>query len=140
MSAAPRIRRFQADFKAALVDRLREGVTKDLGVLGAEPALVFSLVTVMDELCCNVLEHSQASWVELESAAEEGGISLVLRDDGISFDPSRGLVDVLDIEQVKDRHLGLYMVGKMTDGFKYARLPEGINETRVFVKLAPQAQ
>ena len=133
MNPGPRIRRFQAEFKAALVDRVREGVAKDLENVGTPESLRYSLVTAVDELCCNVLEHAGANWVELETALEADWLKIIMRDDGVAFDPTQAQDPAFDLQKVSERHLGIYMVGRLTDRFHYQRLPQGINETTLSI-------
>ena len=90
----------------------------------------FVLLFVVDELCCNVMEHSKASWSELEVRADLKGFKLQLKDDGIPFNihaEVRAVAGRPLQDQASDRHLGLSLIGRLVDQVDYQRTPEGLN-------------
>jgi anti-sigma regulatory factor (Ser/Thr protein kinase) len=130
-----------AGFTAEYVDRLHERVKYYLTVCGIYGTPGYVLVTVVDELVCNILEHSQASWVELEMHPEEGRVKLLLRDNGGEFDPLPAITakgpESLD-EIHGERSLGLYMVGQLATSWQYRRVDSKINELDFIIDLSKQ--
>ena len=128
--------RFGTDFRPENVDRLREKVGECLERGGIAGPTAFLLLNLMDELICNILEHSKASWVEMEMHPELTQVKLVLRDDGPLFDPSNAIRGV-DAAHVADheRSLGLYMVGQIAKSWDYHRINNAVNELNLAVDL-----
>src|SRR5690348_16430559 len=113
MPAGSVFMRFGADFGEAHVERLREKVNSCLDLSGVNGTAAYVLVTVVDELVCNILEHSRASWVELELHPDDTHVRLVIRDDGQKFDSAAAILSKGDdtaVENEGDRSLGLFMV------------------------------
>jgi anti-sigma regulatory factor (Ser/Thr protein kinase) len=131
--------RFGTDFRPENVDRLREKVGECLERGGIKGTTAFLLLNLMDELVCNILEHSKATWVELEMHPEEKVVRLVLRDDGLAFDPGVTMRDDSELEAVtagrSERSLGLYMAGKIAKTWDYKRTDAGVNELNLVVDL-----
>ena len=130
--------RFSADFGEAEVNRMREkiGDCLDLGEVSGPTAYV--LVTVIDELICNILEHSKASWVELEMHPGQGQVELLLRDDGEKFDPMVAIQQKNPdsaLENETERNLGLYMVSQLATSCQYSHLDGKVNQFRFVVAL-----
>ena len=116
--------RFGTDFKPENVDRLRIKVGECLDRCNIYGTTAFLLLNMMDELICNILEHSKASWVEV--------------DDGPQFDPSEILAkqgSEAHLEKVEDRNMGLYMVGHIARSWDYSRINGQLNELRLVVDL-----
>ena len=123
--------RFGAEFGQAQVERLRERVAGTLEMGGITGPSAYVLVTVVDELVCNVLEHGHASWVELEMHPGEKAVKLVVRDDGEEFDPVKAIREkspASALENESERSLGLYMVSQLADSCDYRRLDGKVNE------------
>ena len=130
--------RFGTAFQPENVDRLREKVGECLERGGIAGPTAFLLLNLMDELICNILEHSKASWVELEMHPAQKQVKLVFRDDGPRFDPSeaikgRGDGQVPEVEN--DRSLGLYMVGQIAKSWNYHRVNGDVNELNLTVDI-----
>src|SRR5262245_5315882 len=115
--------RSEGGFTPDQVDRLRSETGAFLALLRIPGPQAYSIVTVVDEVGCNVLEHAKASYLELELRRGLGNVQLTFRDDGVPFDPT---------EQVRkqaallpgdspERKLGLYMVASLGDGLRYER-------------------
>jgi anti-sigma regulatory factor (Ser/Thr protein kinase) len=98
---------------------------------GVDISVRAGLMTVLEELCTNIMEHSNATWLEVSMAWFNQGVLVSVQDDGAPFDPlglirdrdySKGLVN-----HQSDRSLGLYMVGELTKRLRYFRELEGLN-------------
>ena len=100
--------RFGTDFRPENVDRLCEKVGECLDRGGIIGITAFLLLNLRDEFACNILEHSKATWVELEMHPVEKQVRLILRDDGQPFDPGATMRDGSELEAVTaGRSLGL---------------------------------
>jgi anti-sigma regulatory factor (Ser/Thr protein kinase) len=131
--------RFGADFRPEAVDRLREKVGECLERGGIVGTTSFLLLNLMDELICNILEHSKANWVELEMHPEPKEVKLILRDDGPKFDPGDTLrekeKELDEAVHGEGRHMGLYMVGQIVSSWNYERTKADMNELHLAVDL-----
>jgi len=115
--------RIEARFGPEEVDRLRGEVSQFMGLSRVDGPLAYSIVTVVDELACNILEYAQATWLEVELRTGLGQVDLKVRDDGQPFDPIqrvKGESAMLPSED-QERKLGLYMVGKLGENLQYQR-------------------
>jgi anti-sigma regulatory factor (Ser/Thr protein kinase) len=116
--------RFKAGFGEAEVLHMRESLAMQMQEAGVLRDSGYALVNVLDEFCCNMMEHSDASWIEIMVDPRPTGITAMLRDDGQPFDPTLA-IGSMDPEQpahVTDRRLGLYMIGLLAKDLKYSRL------------------
>jgi anti-sigma regulatory factor (Ser/Thr protein kinase) len=131
--------RFGVDFRPENVDRLREKVGECLERGGIVGTTAFLLLNLMDELVCNILEHSGATWVELEMHPDAKEVRLILRDDGEAFDPGATMSDGRELEAVasgrSERSLGLYMAGRIAKTWEYHRKDKSVNELNLVVDL-----
>lgn len=122
-----------ADLREAVADLMRESEVP--------MEQRHALAVVFEELCTNVMEHSGAQWIELGVVTGGGVACLSLSDNGSPFDPSP-ILRTHDfsarLEEVQDRHLGLFMLQKLTEGFHYLREEDGVN--RVTLQLSKSAQ
>ncbi len=132
--------RFEASFGPEEVERLREKTQSCLGLLGLSGPQAALYLSVVDELCGNILEHGGASWVELHMSREEDTVKLLFRDDGREFDPISMINKGEEwlAEQAGDRGLGLYMVGRFADSCRYSR-EGGVNQMAFERKIEAQA-
>jgi serine/threonine-protein kinase RsbW len=95
------------------------------GLLPAEAA-TFELA--LEEIFMNVVMHGspagQVLWVEMSLELREGSLTLMIEDDGPSFDPlSLALPDVTaSLEARGVGGLGVYLVRRMMDHVSYQRL------------------
>lgn len=84
---------------------------------------IHSCLIASDEIFSNVCRYSGASEVTVECSVEEGGVHLVIEDDGTAFNPLDRPVP--DTEQTLENRtpggLGIYMVRKLMDGVNYER-------------------
>lgn len=126
--------RFGTAFQPENVNRLREKVGECLNRAGFSGAKAFALLNLMDELICNILEHGNASWVELELHPLQDKTLIIFRDDGTSFDPTPAIQNTAEIPDTENfRNLGLYMVGKIAKSWEYQRSASQVNELKLTV-------
>src|SRR5437879_4906672 len=110
-----KIYKFKAGFGEAEVMALRDGVAVQMREAGIGSGSAYALTNILDEFCCNMMEHAQASWVEIEVEPRPHEIVAALRDDGVAFDPTAAIsqIDPEQLANVAERRLGLYMIGVM---------------------------
>jgi anti-sigma regulatory factor (Ser/Thr protein kinase) len=115
------------------VQQIRHAVQEEASARGLGPQHGFMLLFVVDELCCNVMEHSRAAWAELKVEANPTGFRLVLTDDGVPFDLAGQVRSASgqDLKGEDDRRLGLNLIGRLVDDLKYDRTPEGLNRVEM---------
>lgn len=107
--------------------RLEAGLREDGVPAGGSQAVL----AVAEELCTNILEHSGASWLELEADAGAVGVRVALRDDGRAFNVAEAL-ERLDgpglLARTELRHLGLFMLQQLARELRYIRLDGTVNQ------------
>jgi signal transduction histidine kinase len=67
------------------------GVATRLSVVrgvDADPAVTVQLAAALREMLHNIDKHAEATRVEVELTADAEGLELVVRDDGVGFEPS----------------------------------------------------
>lgn len=115
--------RTEGGFTPEQVERFRHETAAFLALMKVPGPQAYSTVTVVDELVCNILEHAQASFLELELKSGLGVVELLFRDDGVAFDPTeqaRQQVAMMPGDS-EERNLGIYMVVNLGDGLHYER-------------------
>jgi anti-sigma regulatory factor (Ser/Thr protein kinase) len=124
---------FPGGLGAQDVQQIRHAVQEEASARGLGPQHGFMLLFVVDELCCNVMEHSRAAWAELKVEANPTGFRLVLTDDGVPFDLAGQVRSASgkDLKGEDDRRLGLNLIGRLVDDLKYDRTPEGLNRVEL---------
>lgn len=115
------------------VKAIRLAVQSEAAQRGLAPQQGFVLLFVVDELCCNVMEHGQAAWAELKVEASAAGFRLTLLDDGIPFNTAEQSMQAKgdDLRESGERRLGLSLVGRLVDELIYQRTPEGLNRVEL---------
>lgn len=126
--------RSEGGFTPAHVDKLRGDAAAFLALCRVPSTQAYSIVTVVDEVGCNILEHAQASFLELELRAGLGNVQLLFRDDGIPFDPTAAVKKQLAMlpGDSEERKLGLYMLVSLGQGLSYERVGS-YNELTVII-------
>ena len=117
-------------FDPAELRQAREDQVRAAKAAGLSELLAWDLAAVADELVSNILEHSQATWLEW-SLSIEGfeRARLVLRDNGPAFDAARSSESAEEMAgDGTQRHMGLLMVKRVVESMEYNRLPDGSNE------------
>ena len=124
---------FKQGIGPAEVKQIRDKVQAECIALKMLPKNSFILLFVVDELSCNIMEHSHATWMELKVEVNLQKFSATLRDDGVPFDTKAEVGEAkqkaIDGEQ-GDRRLGLNLIGRLVDEVKYGR-EKGINQVEL---------
>jgi anti-sigma regulatory factor (Ser/Thr protein kinase) len=103
------------------------------------------IVVAVDEALANVVEHAyqgKPGIIELIFAIEDGRLTVVIRDNGVKFDPGDGgLKSSVDIHQhirlgLKGG-LGLFLMRQIMDEVQYLHDTPWTNELRMMKKLPP---
>lgn len=115
------------------VKSIRSAVQSEAAQKGLGPQQGFVLLFVIDELCCNVMEHGRAAWMELKLEANPAGFRLTMTDDGVPFDAATQIKSAAksDLKGFDDRRIGLNLVGRLVDELSYQRTPEGLNQVEL---------
>jgi anti-sigma regulatory factor (Ser/Thr protein kinase) len=123
----------------AEVGLIREKVQAECIAQKLLPKNGFILLFVVDELSSNIMEHSHATWMELQVEMDGQKFSARLKDDGVPFDTGAEVgaakAKAFDGEG-GERRLGLGLIGRLVDSIDYSR-SQGINE--VVIRKAWQA-
>ncbi len=121
---------------AAQIDQVHRLLQDSFAKAGHSTAAAYASASVVEELCANVLEHSNATWLSLDLDLHEGRIFVRIQDNGSAFDVcarirqlSGGLAERSD----GDRQLGLFMVRQLTTGLQCLQ-DGGINRVQFEVK------
>jgi anti-sigma regulatory factor (Ser/Thr protein kinase) len=122
--------RFEAPFAQAKAEALREGLGDWLARQGFPGETAGRVITALDELFCNTMEHAGAHWVEVEVWNRGSSIAIRFADDGMPFDPStQGRRDyAVYLQGDTDRRLGIYLISRLANALSYRRSEEGSNE------------
>lgn len=91
----------------------------------------------LDEMYSNIVHYSGAGWAEVICRADKSGVTLILRDNGVLFDPLQNADP--DINQSAEERriggLGVFMTRKMMDEMCY-RYADGCNELTMTLKIS----
>jgi anti-sigma regulatory factor (Ser/Thr protein kinase) len=130
--------RFEAPLSHVQVQQLRDGLADWLKSQGFPGETSGRVVTVVDELFCNTMEHSGAHWADITIVNRGSGIAVAFRDDGVEFDPFvAGKHDYsLYLASDTDRRLGLYLVTRLASSVSYRR-SDNVNEVDFTVAADP---
>lgn len=115
------------------LSRIREVLDKKAGRFGLTEDSIYLIVSAVDEVCANLIEHDPKKWqkgkIHLTLRLDVEKIEIEIRDRGGYFNPTRKNADRVDVDEVLSRRrgLGLFMVKKMMDEFSYSRTPDGDN-------------
>lgn len=120
---------FDADFDN--LDEIREFVGEAASQVGFSDKEIYSIQLAADEASSNIIEHAYAGIkdgvLEIECIILEGGLKIVMRDQGKSFNPSSVPEPNVnaDLSERKIGGLGMYLMRKLMDEVTY----ESSNET-----------
>ena len=109
----------------------REDIVESCLRQGIAEVNAWDLSAAADELLCNVLEHSEAQWLDLGVCqnAATGMLRLRLLDDGQRFDVALATESAADAAgDGNNRHMGLVMIKGVSRDLSYRQRPEGGNE------------
>lgn len=123
------IKRFRAPLKRRHIDQIRRQLSAECDAKNLPANCKTMLLSVADEICCNVMDHSGANWLEVGLQLQGQEAVFKASDDGVAFDPveAAGYMDEPLIEEGVDRHLGLFMLSRMKESLSYRR-HAGVNE------------
>ncbi|MHB8779758.1 MAG: GAF domain-containing sensor histidine kinase [Candidatus Geothermincolia bacterium] len=71
-------------------------------IKGLEPQAELAVFRIFQEALANVRKHAQAREVTIDSTKAEGGLTMIIRDNGVGFNPSR-----IEDHQSRGERLGL---------------------------------
>lgn len=112
-----------------LVDRLQADLTALGRALGVDPDLLPIVATVVEEICTNIMEHSNASWLEVDLERNGGRIWVRVVDNGLPFNFGDRVHAQAKptLQDRQERHLGLYMVKQLASAVHSSRDERGNN-------------
>jgi serine/threonine-protein kinase RsbW len=119
---------FDANFDN--LDVIREFVGEAASQVGFSDKEVYSIQLAADEAGSNIIEHAYAGVkdgkIEIECSSFEGGLKIVMRDRGKSFNPSSVPEPNVnaDLSERKIGGLGMYLMRKLMDEVSYESSPE----------------
>lgn len=114
---------FDADFDN--LDEIREFVGDAANKVGFSDKEIYSIQLAADEASSNIIEHAYAGVkegkLEIECSTFEGGLKIVMRDQGKSFNPSSVPEPNVNasLSERKIGGLGLYLMRKLMDEVTY---------------------
>lgn len=118
-------------YNSDAVRQAREDLVDACMRQGVKPEQAWDLSAAADELLCNVVEHSDAQWLDLGVCqnAVDGMLRLRLLDNGQRFDVALATAGAVEAAgDGNNRHLGLVMIKGVSKELSYRRLAEGGNE------------
>ena len=121
-----------------VLDEIRDFVADIAHQANFSDKEIYSIQLATDEACTNVIEHAYADFdegkLEVECNILDGGIKIVIRDQGVSFDPSSVLEPNLkaDLSDRKIGGLGIYLMRKLMDDVSYESSVETGNTLTMF--------
>jgi serine/threonine-protein kinase RsbW len=128
---------------------IRRFVEEQAELAGILPRRIDDLVLAVDEAATNILMHgyrgrgdADQDVVEVEVAFRNAVFSVALRDQAPPFDPTaRPVVDELPpLDERGPGGLGIFLIRKCVDEFRYRRTPAGWNEVTLSIYQPPDIQ
>lgn len=122
---------FDADFDN--LDEIRDFVGEAASQVGFSDKEIYSIQLAADEASSNIIEHAYAGIkngkLEIDCNIFEGGLKIVMRDQGKSFNPSNVPEPNVkaDLSERKIGGLGMYLMRKLMDEVVYESSDEGGN-------------
>lgn len=122
---------FDADFEN--LDDIREFVGEAADQVGFSDKEIYSIQLAADEASSNIIEHAYAGIkggkLEIECSVFDGGLKIVMRDQGKSFNPSSVPEPNVnaDLSERKIGGLGMYLMRKLMDEVTYESSDEDGN-------------
>jgi sigma-B regulation protein RsbU (phosphoserine phosphatase) len=77
----------------------------------------------VEEAVVNIINYSQAEWVELEVKVKKG-INVTLRDNGIAFDPTAHVPNEKATDERQVGGMGIHLIRQIVDEIRYERKDE----------------
>jgi serine/threonine-protein kinase RsbW len=106
---------------------------------GLDRDTTYQVELAVDEACSNIIDHAyqgqEKGEIECTIQVETGKLTITLRDQGEPFSPEQIPQPQLKLplHKIKRRGVGLYLIRKMVDEFKYETTP-GIGNRLTLVK------
>jgi serine/threonine-protein kinase RsbW len=128
---------FNADFDK--LDEIREFVGEAALQVGFSDKEIYSIQLAADEASSNIIEHAYAGMtggkIEIDCIIFDGGLKIVMRDQGKSFNPSSIPEPNVkaDLSERKIGGLGMYLMRKLMDEVSYESSAETGN-TLIMIK------
>jgi len=128
---------FNADFDN--LDEIREFVGEAALQVGFSDKEIYSIQLAADEASSNIIEHAYAGMtggkIEIDCIIFDGGLKIVMRDQGKSFNPSSIPEPNIkaDLSERKIGGLGMYLMRKLMDEVSYESSAETGN-TLIMIK------
>ncbi len=121
-------RTFPARFEE--LDAMRDFVAEAARMFGLDARGVYNIQLAVDEAASNIVEHAYKDipdgFIEITCRSEPGALTITLRDQGESFDPSG--VEHPNLETGLDERtiggLGLFLMSKLMDEVHFQSLPQ----------------
>ena len=131
---------FPAQFSS--LASIADAVSQAARTAGLSERAAYAVQLAVDEACSNIIEHGYKGQtdgeIEFRSEKLEDGLRIVLRDQGLAFDPTRAPEPdfSVSLEELQLRGAGLVMMQRAVDELRFQVLPEGINELTLIKRAA----
>ena len=112
------------------LDEIREFVGEEARQVGFSDKEIYSIQLAADEASSNIVEHAYAGVddgkIEIDCSIFDGGLKIVMRDQGKSFNPSSVPEPNVkaDLSERKIGGLGMYLMRKLMDEVSYVSSAE----------------
>lgn len=111
-------------------------VEQQLGQASVPTKCTGKIKTSLDELYSNIVHYSGATWAEVVCHVSEGAVTVVLRDNGMPYDPTSQALPNTSLGAMERRigGLGIFMARKLMDEITYQHV-NGCNEVNMFLRI-----
>lgn len=115
------------------LDEIREFVGEQARQVGFSDKEIYAIQLAADEASTNIIEYAydgvEDGKIEINCNAFDGGLEIVMRDQGKPFDPSSVPEPNVkgDLSERKIGGLGIYLMRKLMDEVTYETSDEGGN-------------
>jgi serine/threonine-protein kinase RsbW len=112
------------------LEKIGKFINESAQKAGFDGFSTYTIETSVDEACSNIIEHaygnSLSGNIEISVIIEEKQMIIIIKDNGLSFDPETisqpNLSSVLD--EREDHGLGIYMMKQWMDVVQYESHPD----------------
>ena len=122
------------------LDEIRDFVGEAASQVGFSDKEIYSIQLAADEASSNIIEHAyagvQGGKIEIECIIFDGGLKIVMQDQGKSFNPSSIPEPNVkaDLSERKIGGLGMYLMRKLMDEVIYESSNDGTGNTLTMIK------
>lgn len=122
------------------LDEIRDFVGEAASQVGFSDKEIYSIQLAADEASSNIIEHAyagvQGGKIKIECIIFEGGLKIVMQDQGKSFNPSSVPEPNVkaDLSERKIGGLGMYLMRKLMDEVIYESSNDGTGNTLTMIK------